>query len=132
MSFNSLKNNSDDVIKALKETDKLATLLKAKKDKQKLKDYEDFLNSQNIGSSTFNFKQDNNIMSKCIQKNCDGELEFNESKGVYSEHWFCVECDTDYSVDVELVRDFKNMERIPNTDYDNRYPNGIKIRFSYK
>ena len=56
MSFNSLKNNSDDVIKALKETDKLATLLKAKKDKQKLKDYEDFLNSQNIGSSTFNFK----------------------------------------------------------------------------
>tara|TARA_R100001369_G_C3240436_1_gene154004 strand:- start:439 stop:582 length:144 start_codon:yes stop_codon:yes gene_type:complete len=37
MSFNSLKNNSDDVIKALKETDKLATLLKAKKDKQKLR-----------------------------------------------------------------------------------------------
>jgi len=56
MSFNSLKNNSDDVIKALKETEKLANLLKAKKDKEKLKDYEDFLNSQNIGSSTFNFK----------------------------------------------------------------------------
>jgi len=58
MSFNSLKNNSDDVIKALKETDKLITLLKDKKDKRhkKLKDYEDFLNSQNIGSSTFNFK----------------------------------------------------------------------------
>jgi len=37
MSFNSLKNNNDDVIKALKETDKLATLLKAKKDKQKLR-----------------------------------------------------------------------------------------------
>ena len=71
-------------------------------------------------------------MSKCIQKNCNGDLEFYESKGVYSEHWFCVECDTDYSVNVELVRDFKNMERIPNTDYDNRYPNGIKIRFSYK
>ena len=51
-------------------------------------------------------------MSKCIQKNCNGDLEFNESKGVYSEHWFCVECDTDYSVDVELVRDFKNMETI--------------------
>ena len=57
MSFNSLKNSNDDVIKALKETEKLANLLKAKKDKEKLKDYEDFLNSQNIGSSTFNFKQ---------------------------------------------------------------------------
>tara|TARA_R110000744_G_scaffold89933_1_gene174788 strand:- start:417 stop:587 length:171 start_codon:yes stop_codon:yes gene_type:complete len=56
MSFNSLKNNSDDVIKALKETEKLTTLLQLKKHKQKLKDYEDFLNSQNIGSSTFNFK----------------------------------------------------------------------------
>jgi len=56
MSFNSLKNSNDDVIKALKETEKLANLLKAKKDKEKLKDYEDFLNSQNIGSSTFNFK----------------------------------------------------------------------------
>ncbi len=64
MSFNSLKNNSDDVIKALKETDKLANLLKAKKDKEKLKDYEDFLNSQNIGSSTFNFKQNNLPMIK--------------------------------------------------------------------
>jgi len=58
MSFNSLKNSNDDVIKALKETDKLITLLKDKQDKRhkKLKDYEDFLNSQNIGSSTFNFK----------------------------------------------------------------------------
>ena len=58
MSFNSLKNNSDDVIKALKETDKLIALLKDKKDMRhkKLKDYEDFLNSQNIGSSTINFK----------------------------------------------------------------------------
>ena len=56
MSFNSLKNNSDDVIKALKETEKLANLLKAKKDKEKLKGYEDLLNKQNIGSSTFNFK----------------------------------------------------------------------------
>ena len=37
MSFNSLKNSNDDVIKALKETEKLANLLKAKKDKQKLK-----------------------------------------------------------------------------------------------
>ena len=64
MSFNSLKNNSDDVIKALKETEKLANLLKAKKDKEKLKDYEDFLNSQNIGSSTFNFKQNNLPMIK--------------------------------------------------------------------
>ena len=112
MSFNSLKNSNDDVIKALKETEKLANLLKAKKDKEKLKAYEDLLNSQNIGSSTFNFKQDNNIMSKCIQKNCDGELEFNESKGVYSEHWFCVKCDSDYVVSVELLRDFENMEYI--------------------
>ena len=32
MSFNSLKNSNDDVIKALKETEKLANLLKAKKD----------------------------------------------------------------------------------------------------
>jgi hypothetical protein len=51
-------------------------------------------------------------MSKCIQKNCDGELEFNESKGVYSEHWFCVKCDSDYVVSVELLRDFENMEYI--------------------
>ena len=64
MSFNSLKNSNDDVIKALKETEKLANLLKAKKDKEKLKDYEDFLNSQNIGSSTFNFKQNNLPMIK--------------------------------------------------------------------
>tara|TARA_R110002153_G_scaffold44912_1_gene126752 strand:- start:391 stop:531 length:141 start_codon:yes stop_codon:yes gene_type:complete len=34
MSFNSLKNNSDDVIKALKETDKLAILLMLKKIKR--------------------------------------------------------------------------------------------------
>ncbi len=34
MSFNSLKNNSDDVIKALKETDKLAILLMLKKIKK--------------------------------------------------------------------------------------------------
>ena len=57
MSFNSLKNNSDDVIKALKETDKLITLLnkklKAKKDQRQA--YEELLNKQNIGSSTFNF-----------------------------------------------------------------------------
>ena len=51
-------------------------------------------------------------MSKCIKYNCNGELEFNESKGVYSEHWYCVKCNADYSVSVELVRDFDNMELI--------------------
>ena len=56
MSFNSLKNNSDDVIKALKETDKLAILLMLKKIKKNSdKIQEDKLNKQNIGSSTFNF-----------------------------------------------------------------------------
>ena len=58
MSFNSLKNNSDDVIKALKETDKLAILLMLKKIKKNSdKIQEDKLNKQNIGSSTFNFDQ---------------------------------------------------------------------------
>ena len=42
MSFNSLKNNSDDIIKALKETHKLAILLTLKKVKQK--EHEDKLN----------------------------------------------------------------------------------------
>ncbi len=51
-------------------------------------------------------------MSKCIKNNCNGELEFNESKGVYSENWYCVKCNSDYSVSVELVRDFDNMELI--------------------
>ena len=51
-------------------------------------------------------------MSKCIKTGCNGKLELNESKGVYSEHWYCLKCDTDYSVSVELVRDFKNMETI--------------------
>tara|TARA_R110000787_G_scaffold71931_1_gene160271 strand:- start:412 stop:585 length:174 start_codon:yes stop_codon:yes gene_type:complete len=56
MSFNSLKNNSDDVVKALKETDKLAILLMLKKIKKNSdKIQEDKLNKQNIGSSTFNF-----------------------------------------------------------------------------
>ena len=58
MSFNSLKNNSDDVVKALKETDKLAILLMLKKIKKNSdKIQEDKLNKQNIGSSTFNFDQ---------------------------------------------------------------------------
>jgi len=51
-------------------------------------------------------------MSKCIKKDCNGDLEINESKGVYSEYWYCVKCNTDYSVSVELVRDFENMESI--------------------
>lgn len=51
-------------------------------------------------------------MSKCIKRDCNGDLEFNESKGVYSEYWYCVKCNTDYSVSVELVRDFENMESI--------------------
>tara|TARA_R110002153_G_scaffold111254_1_gene252873 strand:- start:2 stop:175 length:174 start_codon:yes stop_codon:yes gene_type:complete len=56
MSFNSLKNSNDDVIKALKETDKLAILLMLKKIKKNSdKIQEDKLNKQNIGSSTFNF-----------------------------------------------------------------------------
>ena len=56
MSFNSLKNNSDDVVKALKETDKLAILLMLKKIKKNSdKIQKDKLNKQNIGSSTFNF-----------------------------------------------------------------------------
>lgn len=54
-------------------------------------------------------------MSKCIKKDCNGDLEFNESKGVYSEYWYCVKCNTDYSVSVELVRDFENMESIENS-----------------
>lgn len=57
-------------------------------------------------------------MSKCIKNNCNGELEFNESKGVYSENWYCLKCNSDYSVSVELVRDFENMELIESLSND--------------
>ena len=68
MSFNSLKNSNDNVIKALKETEKLANLLKAKKDKEK---YTVWVGGIEVTNNYVNRKIADSILTDYLHKGYD-------------------------------------------------------------
>jgi hypothetical protein len=43
---------------------------------------------------------------------CQSHLEYNTNLELENELWFCPECDTEYMVRVELVRDWKNIKEV--------------------
>ena len=49
--------------------------------------------------------------NKCCIDDTSNNLYYEYGDGVEWEVWSCGECDELYVVDIEIVRDFENMER---------------------
>ena len=62
---------------------------------------------------------DNKPNKCCTDESYGNTLEYNYGDGVEWEVWGCIYCHESYLVDIEIVRDFKNMKQVKTNETTN-------------